>query len=394
MHEESDEAAPADTSAAPNNPPPRAEPTLSGEPIFGHGLGRAETEPERRLREQRLARGLPPETDHDRARRGEVPGDHVSRLKTAEDRANRPEPRWLVEHVLPEWGVGQLVGPSYTGKTYVALDLALRVANGLAEWCGGVIAGPADVVYVAMEGAFDLAEREAAWLDAYPGTTGEGLFTLEEEALDLRDKASIELLAADIRLKSVAPALVIIDTQALATPGTDEQSNTDMSEVFARCKVLAKGLKCVVLLVHHTGHKEMERGRGASAQFAACDFSILVSKPDGSTAGTLKVKKVKAYKEHGPYGFEIVEASRSAYARPLVPGAELAAAATRSLGVRAEVFAAIAATGFEGVAKGELARLVGRSNAVVLALVDELEAEGLVEVVKHGRRHLVRAVRP
>lgn len=59
-----------------------------------------------------------------------------SRLLTMRELRQRPKPRWLIEDVLPEEGIGSIFGPTYSGKTFVGIDLALSVANGLSYWHG------------------------------------------------------------------------------------------------------------------------------------------------------------------------------------------------------------------------------------------------------------------
>ena len=45
---------------------------------------------------------------------------------TDAQRRSRPAPEWSIEHVIPSQGIGMVYGASYTGKTFVALDLALH----------------------------------------------------------------------------------------------------------------------------------------------------------------------------------------------------------------------------------------------------------------------------
>jgi hypothetical protein len=234
-----------------------------------------------------------------------------SRLKTAADRRDRPDPVWTVAGVLPEVGVGQLYGPSYAGKSYAVADLTLRLCNGLPDWFGQQIRRSGPVVSVLMEGAWGYPRRVEAWLAGHPGTSDEALFTLEDEPLDLRDASSVARLVEDVRAAEIDPVLVTVDTQSLATPGTDENSNTDMTQVFANCKRLSAELRCFVLLVHHTGH-DKSRARGASAQFANLDAEIAVQ------PGTLQVTKVKeGQRWQQPRGFRFVEAGASAYVEPV-----------------------------------------------------------------------------
>src|SRR5439155_14578191 len=132
-----------------------------------------------------------------------------------------------IEGVLPDHGVGQIFGASYTGKSFVAIDLSLRLANEMEDWFGHTIRRGGPVVYVLMEGVFDFQWRLDAWLDAHPGTSADDLLTLEEESVDLRNPESVARIVHDITALGVEPALVVIDAQGLATPGTDENSNTD-----------------------------------------------------------------------------------------------------------------------------------------------------------------------
>jgi hypothetical protein len=126
------------------------------------------------------------------------------------------------------------------------------------------------------------------------------LYILPEEALDLADDDSLGTLALDIQLRSLEPALVVFDTQALATPGTDENDNTAMGEVIKRLKRFANSYKTCVLLVHHPT-LGTTRARGAGSATAALDFEIEI------VAGTLKVTKNKYGPKPDAFAFELRE---------------------------------------------------------------------------------------
>lgn len=262
-----------------------------------------------------------------------------SRLVTAAQRRDRPAPEWTIEHVMAKYGVGQMFGESYVGKTFVALDLALSLANKVEveAWHGNRINRAGPVVYALMEGAFDAQVRIDAWLAARPGATDADLFTLEEEALDLRDRGSLDALRQDITALGIEPVLVVVDTQSLATPGTDENSNPEMNLVMANLKELAKALNVFVLLVHHTGH-EGTRARGASAQRAALDLEVKVED------GKLSVTKVKGYKPSGPYWFTLAESGASVWAKP-------------TLDPERALWEALRAAGADGLTRAEATRV-------------------------------------
>jgi hypothetical protein len=124
-----------------------------------------------------------------------------------------------------------------------------------------------------------------------------------------------------IQAAGIAPALVVIDTQSLASRA-DENSNTEMNEVFSNLKWLADKLDSAVFTIHHTGW-EGTRGRGASVQWAALDCQIQVQEH------ALTITKVKAYKPSPalPFVLEPADGLDTVWARP-------------SLDERARVFAA------------------------------------------------------
>lgn len=173
-----------------------------------------------------------------------------------------------------------------------------------------------------MEGSFDFVDRIDAWLLAHEdqGVSDDNFFVLMEEALDLSNAESLAKLLEDILLLEcdggivgLRPALVIVDTQALATPGTEENSNTEMGKVMANLKELARQLHTIVLTVHHTGWPGSNgqvptRARGASAQRAALDVEI------GVLNGNLVFTKIKAAAPPGPRPFTLTPSGESVWA--------------------------------------------------------------------------------
>lgn len=257
-------------------------------------------------------RSLREVTPHEE-RQEETESVHETRLLNTEQLRSRPKPVWLVENLLPESGIGQLFGASGSYKTFVSIGLAMAICNTTPDesqaWFGHRVNLGGDVIYVAMEGAFDFVDRIDAWLLAHKGASDARLLVLMEEELNLGDPASVARLWSDASGPGVEPSLVVIDTQALATPGVDENSNTEMGLVLSNVKRLAQVLGCFVLLVHHTGWQN-NRVRGASAQIAAMDFVA------GIASSNLIVSKVKG----GPlpdsaFRFVMEPAGNSLFAR-------------------------------------------------------------------------------
>ena len=77
-----------------------------------------------------------------------------------------PDPPWLIDQVLPANGLGIIWGESGAYKTFVALDLACRLASGLHAWERHTTR--ASVLYIAGEGAHGIRKRIRAWRAAHP----------------------------------------------------------------------------------------------------------------------------------------------------------------------------------------------------------------------------------
>ena len=80
-----------------------------------------------------------------------------------------------------------------------------------------------------------------------------------------------------------APAMIIIDTLARNFGAGDENSTQDMSNfVIAMDNLQERFPDCAILIVHHSGHADKARARGAMALKGALDLEYRVEKSDAS----------------------------------------------------------------------------------------------------------------
>jgi KaiC/GvpD/RAD55 family RecA-like ATPase len=209
-----------------------------------------------------------------------------SRLRASPSRTFSYPPKWLVHGLIPSEGIGQIYGASGSGKTYLALDLALSIANvGVINWFGHRVRRHGDVVYCALEGTWSLQNRIQAWLQANSGTDAR-LFTFEEEELDLTNPLSVQRLADDIKeanflYRELNPALIVIDTQRLAMSGDENTENA--TSLVRHCIALSNDFGCCVLLVHHEGYDDTH-ARGSTVIKDAVAFQMHLKK-DKKKAG-------------------------------------------------------------------------------------------------------------
>ena len=311
-----------------------------------------------------------------------------------------PEPEWLVWRLIPRVGTGQIHGPSNLGKTFVTMDLALSVAGREPEWHGYPIREWGNVVYLALEDEGDWKARVQGWEAAHQGCDTSALYTaFADDGVDLADERAVaEWVEA---FGSLSPVMVVVDTQARATPGTEENSNRDMGVVMDNLRRLATRLGCFVMTVHHTGwNAHQGRARGASAQRGALDVEIAVKPPprgrgadDEDAAveaetdtyaepitGVVQVVKNRRAAKRPPTGFRLDRSGGSVHARyvPRANGAEGREDDRRT----AAVLAAMRHLGGVANSMAELKRAVRETGgqvgneAAFRRVVDEMCGEG------------------
>ena len=219
-----------------------------------------------------------------------------------------PAPEPLVDGLLFVNTLAWISGKPGCAKTFAALDLACCTGTGL-PWHGHPVRqGP--VLYVIAEGAAGLGQRAGAWAALNrTAATGVTFLPVPVQIMDGTDAGALALLAAELK-----PVLIVVDTQARATVGADENSSKDMGVLVAWLDHLRRACKACVLLVHHTP-RNAENLRGSTALEGAADTIIAVTK-DGPRV-TIRNDaqhggKQKDVPEAGPLALSLVPAGSSA----------------------------------------------------------------------------------
>lgn len=195
-------------------------------------------------------------------------------LLTEADIARLPPLRWRVRDVLPDSGLAAIFGASGSGKSFLAIDLALSLAEG-TKWFGHRVKS-CYVVYCALEGEAGIVGRVIAHRTKR-GNTSENL-RFVAQPFKLLEPDDVDELAREISLAFGACGVFILDTLNRAAPGIDENDSKDMGRVIEATKLLQTRLGCLVILIHHSG-KDASRGlRGHSSLHAALDSAIEVGR--------------------------------------------------------------------------------------------------------------------
>lgn len=215
------------------------------------------------------------------------------------------DPEYLVADLFEAETLGLIFGDPGCGKSFLAVDIALSVATGAAFHGKDVKKGA--VFFIAGEGHNGLARRFAAWSEVRGVPLSNVPLFKSERAAQFLDAASAEAVVAsvtDMASNYGPPALIIIDTLARNFGAGDENSTKDMNEFITAVDGLkAPFPKCTVLIVHHSGHGDKLRARGAMSLKGAMDAEYRVEKDNMSV--TLTCTKMKDAPEPLPLFFKL-----------------------------------------------------------------------------------------
>ncbi|WP_321839698.1 AAA family ATPase [Paraburkholderia bannensis] len=226
-------------------------------------------------------------------------------LRSAADLCNAPPLRSLIRGVLPANSFAAMFGPSRCGKTFLALDMSVAIAEGAPTWFGRRVTA-APVVYVALEGEAGLRKRVMAWAEHNHRQLPERLNFITQP-LDLRQDDDIADLAIAIVESGGRDGLLVIDTLNRAARGADENSSRDMGELIVACEEVRRRTGWTVLLIAHTGKDSAKGLRGHSSLFAALDAAIEVTHTDGGREWSVAKSKDDEDGERFPFTLRVVD---------------------------------------------------------------------------------------
>ena len=183
-------------------------------------------------------------TTRDPLRISVVEKEKEFRLYRAIDFHDLLEIRWLVEDIFPEQGLLCVYGSSGVGKSFLCLDLAAAVAEGV-DWFGHPTQ-QGDVVYVALEGQAGLRLRVKIWETYHGRPFPSGVrFVFDDFFInELKEprQLGLKILHGNGSGDYCDPVLVIIDTLNRAAPGSDENSCADMNGIIAGATIDRKSV--------------------------------------------------------------------------------------------------------------------------------------------------------
>ena len=218
------------------------------------------------------------------------------KLLKGEDLRNLPPMQWRLKGVLPQVGLAALYGPSASGKSFLALDMCIAIAEG-KKWFG-IRTTPSPVVYVALEGESGFKSRVAAW-ELENNRKLPLTMNMVLQPFQITNQLDVDSLAASIPHDSV----VIVDTLNRAAPTSDENSSKEMGAILQACKRLQVLIGGLIVLIHHTGKDTTQGARGHSSFFAALDGAIEVKRTNDKRSWS--IAKAKDGQDGNQYAFTL-----------------------------------------------------------------------------------------
>lgn len=201
-----------------------------------------------------------------------------SRFYSAASLKGRPvrQREWLVHGLIPQKTVTLFGGDGGTGKSLLALQLAVAVATN-GGWIGkGVSSGR--VIYMSAEDDDDELHRRLddilrAERRAYDDLFGLTLRSLAGEDALLAVDSQVALMQTELfkeldrQAASDAPSLIVIDTLADVYP-SNENDRAKVRQFIGILRGLALKRGCAVLLLGHPSLTGLSSGTGASGSTA------------------------------------------------------------------------------------------------------------------------------
>jgi hypothetical protein len=158
--------------------------------------------------------------------------------------------KWVVEGVVPEESVTILGGMQGLGKTWLMLDLAIELSRGGGSWLGKFLANSSRVLYVDEESSDRLLRSRLKKLLLAKGLNSQGLNLnlAVGKSTNFSNPNSVGKFKA--LLHRVQPQVVFIDS-LVRVHKANENSSTEMAQVFSVIKGLVKEFKCSFFFADH-----------------------------------------------------------------------------------------------------------------------------------------------
>jgi RecA-family ATPase len=184
--------------------------------------------------------------------------------------------RWIAENRIPVGEPGIMSGDGGTGKTKLALQLAVTIAAGLQDWIGGIVEadGPV-IVFSAEEKLKEMHRRTLDILDhrrlSFSSLRGHLHFICDQDqtvlgAIDRNGvvQPTTSLLRLEKTVAAIRPALVIIENAADVYSGNESDRPNVTRFMRGLLGRLTGPCESTVMLIQHPSVSGLSDGTGRS----------------------------------------------------------------------------------------------------------------------------------
>lgn len=200
---------------------------------------------------------------------------------------------WIVYGLLPKDFKSVLGGSTGSNKSYFAMELGMRVAEGNSPFIGFSILKETKTLFVDLEVGNNELIRRFKRIQKAINFTKLGNFNMISKSGTFTDVYDDVLIAINI----FKPELVIIDNLYSSIGDVDISRNDKLKPVLGKIDDLKKRTGCTILLIHHFNKATKEislitdRMQGASALQNWMEYCILISKTTKQNFRLMKIAK-------------------------------------------------------------------------------------------------------
>lgn len=284
-----------------------------------------------------------------------------------------PPVQWIVPDYIPSGGL-LLGGAAKSGKTTMALNIAIAAATGGKCFMAIDMPEPTDVLFLSLETSERLLKSYIETM-APDGIVPRRLHLLFQDEFKERGAEAIERLRYElIEVRKGSVGLVVVDTmKAIGATGSSGGTKGGKGgnayekdyDAVKPYNNLATEARCGIMLLHHTNKGEwtdpFDSLSGSMGYRAAVDTeSVMLPTvlPDGSRGATLHIR-----------GREVESAERAFQLDPEFRTWKMLGSASGVMNTeeRQAIYDIVKAAGDKGISAAEVARLLAGSGKVLEA---------------------------
>lgn len=226
-----------------------------------------------------------------------------------------PDPVWDWDQVIARNSLVQIFGPYASFKSFFALLLLFCRSLGLDLDGKTMRRGPAFLICA--EGAIGMRGRVKSLLK-YMGLNRVGVHFIPEPVhLDVPEEVEDLIDAMKPRLSEGDEPWLGVDTKTRCSIG-DENKTPDVQAFVRGCDRIRQATGATVIVMHHPGWQNQERGRGGYDFDASCDTILRLERDDDQI--TVTCTKQKDGPMPNPMTFESVPVLGSLVLKSVEPG--------------------------------------------------------------------------